>query len=147
MKRIVAIGTNFHYDGVRELDIPPDSPLAMRMFQAFAERSPDGGEHFGPMFEKFIAMATTEPTLTVDDLAKIAAPTLVLAGDDDISHLSHTAALYEALPAGQLAVVPGTSHALPFERPGETTRIIVDFLAAEVPPRTLMPVRRAPPAP
>ena len=55
-----------------------------------------------------MAMATTEPTLTEGDLTGIAAPTLVLAGDDDLIKLSHTSALYEALPAGQLAIVPGT---------------------------------------
>lgn len=143
--RLVAIGTNFHHDGVMPIEMDPSSPLATLMFEAYAERSPDGPDHFGPMFDKFIAMATTEPTLAVDDVTKINAPTLVLAGDDDLMHLSHTAALYEALPAGQLAVVPGASHALVLERPAETARIIVDFLAAEVPPTTLMPARRAGP--
>ena len=57
--------------------------------------------------------------------------------------LSHTSALYEALPAGQLCVVPGSSHALPVEKPDETTRVILGFLAADLPPATLMPIRRA----
>lgn len=141
--RIVAIGTNFHHDGIMPIDIDPNSPLASRLVEAYAERSPDGAEHFGAMFDKFMAMATTEPTLTVDDVAKIAAPTLVLVGDDDLIHLSHTAALYEALPAGQLAVVPAASHVLPLEHPAQTARIIVDFLAGDMPPSTLMPARRA----
>jgi pimeloyl-ACP methyl ester carboxylesterase len=144
--RLVAIGTNFHHEGVMPIEMDPSSPLATLLFEAYAERSPDGPEHFGPMFDKFMAMATTEPTLTVDDVAKISVPTLVLVGDDDLMQLSHTAALYEALPAGQLAVVPDASHALPLERPAETARIIVDFLAADLPPTTLMPARRAGPA-
>jgi pimeloyl-ACP methyl ester carboxylesterase len=79
----------------------------------------------------------------VDDLAAITAPTLVLVGDDDLIALAHTAALFEALPAGQLAVVPSASHALPLERPEETARIIGNFLTAGDEPPTMMPVRRA----
>lgn len=88
-------------------------------------------------------MATTEPTLTVDDLRRVAAPTLVMVGDDDLIALNHTCALYESLPAGQLCVVPRTSHALPLEQAEETARQVLDFLAAGVPPVTFMPVRRA----
>jgi hypothetical protein len=40
--------------------------------------------------------------------------------------------------------VPRTSHALPVERPAEAARVILDFLAAELPAATLMPVRRTP---
>ena len=66
-----------------------------------------------------------------------------MAGDDDAVLLSHTCDMYEALPAGELSIVPGTSHALPIERPDLTARAVLDFLGAEVPPTTLMPVRRA----
>ena len=111
--------------------------------QGYAERSPDGAEHFAEVFERFQTMVTTEPTLTTSDLATITAPTLVMAGDDDLVRLDHTCALYEALPAGQLAIVPGTSHVLPLERPAEVARIIMDFLASDVPPATFLPIRRA----
>ena len=114
------------------------------MRTGYAKRSPDGADHFDEVFAKSMAMFSTEPLLTVDDLAGVKAPTLVMAGDDDISDLAHTCALYEALPAGQLAIVPATSHALPMERPAETAAIILDFLAAEVPPVTMMPERRSP---
>lgn len=140
--RMVVIGANFHFDGVAGFDLPEDSPIVREMIDAYAERSPDGVEHVGEVFGKFTAMVTTEPTLTSDDLGRITAPTLVMAGDDDAVQLSHTCEMYEALPAGQLAIVPGTSHALPVERPEVTARIVRDFLGAEVPPSTLMPVRR-----
>ncbi len=141
--RMVVIGANFHFDGIAGLDLPEDSPLVRSIVDAYAERSPDGGEHFGEIFGKFETMMSTEPTLTTDDLARITAPTLVMAGDDDAILLPHTCAMYEALPAGQLSIVPGASHALPLERPDVTARSVLDFLGAEVPPATLMPVRRA----
>jgi pimeloyl-ACP methyl ester carboxylesterase len=140
--RLVVIGANYHFDGALPLEIPEDSPVAAEMFEAYAARSPDGAEHFGEIFPRFMAMATSEPTWTVDDLSTVTAPTLVMAGDDDLIRLTHTAELYEALPAGQLSIVPATSHALPLERPAEVARIILDFLAADVPPVTMMPIRR-----
>jgi pimeloyl-ACP methyl ester carboxylesterase len=147
--RLVVIGTNYHFDGALPLDFDPNSEFAAMIFQAYAERSPDGGEHFEEIAGKFMNLVTTEPTLTVEDLKNIVAPTLVMAGDDDMIKLSHTAELYEALPNGQLSVVPGTSHALPIERSAETARVIVDFLQADTKPSTFMPIRRAakPPTP
>jgi pimeloyl-ACP methyl ester carboxylesterase len=141
--RMVLIGANFHHNGFGSLDLPEESPFVRAIVEAYAERSPDGGEHFGEVFEKFTAMASTEPTLTTDDLGRITAPTLVMAGDDDAVLLSHTCEMYEALPDGQLSIVPGTSHMLPIERPDVTARTVLDFLGADVPPTTLMPVRRA----
>lgn len=143
VNHLVMIGTNYHFDGALPFDLDPNSELATLIGQAYAERSPDGAEHFGDVAGKFMTMVSTEPTLTTDDLSKINAPTLVMAGDDDLIKLSHTAALYEAIPNSQLAIVPGSSHALPIEQPAETARIILDFLGATDKPATFMPIRRA----
>jgi pimeloyl-ACP methyl ester carboxylesterase len=141
--RMVLIGTNFHHDGVLPLELSEDSPVAAQLLEAYAARSPDGPDHFGVLFEKFLAMATTEPTLSAGDIAAITAPTLVMVGDDDLPRLAHTCELYETLPAGQLCVIPAASHTLPIERPADVARNVVGFLAAQLPPATLMPIRRA----
>jgi pimeloyl-ACP methyl ester carboxylesterase len=141
--RMVLIGANFHFEGAMSVEVSPEFSEMIRA--DYAARSPDGDEHFDAVFGKFVTMITAEPTLTTDDLRRIGTPTLVLAGDDDLITLAHTAELYESLPAGQLAVVPGTSHTLPIERPDETARIIRHFLDVDVPPLTVMPVRRATP--
>jgi pimeloyl-ACP methyl ester carboxylesterase len=141
--RLVLIGVNFHHEGTRPISMPEDAPFAAMIQKAYAERSPHGAEHFAVAMEKCIALITTEPTLTTADIAGVTAPTLVMAGDDDLIEPAHTLALYRALPAGRLAVVPGTSHALPMERPDEVVRLVIDFLAAADPPDTLMPVDRA----
>jgi pimeloyl-ACP methyl ester carboxylesterase len=89
-----------------------------------------------------MTMFATEPAMTIDEIRSITTPALVLVGDDDLVELSHTCALYEALPYGQLAVVPGASHAVPVEKPLEVAALVLDFLAGPVSPRTLMPSRR-----
>ncbi|MFI2708248.1 alpha/beta fold hydrolase, partial [Nocardioides sp. CER28] len=116
--RQVLIGTNFHYDGIVLGGTDDEgSGLAGAMAESYGRRSPDGRDHFPVVHAKFLEMARTEPTLAPADLAAVATPTLVLAGDDDMVSLEHTVTLYLSLPAGQLAIVPGTSHAVPLEKP------------------------------
>jgi pimeloyl-ACP methyl ester carboxylesterase len=143
--RQVLIGANFHFDGIVLDDADEGTDLAGSMADSYGSRSPDGRDHFPVVHAKFMEMARTEPTLTPEDLLTIATPTLVLAGDDDMVSLAHTVALYEALPAGQLAIVPGASHAVPLEKPGLVGELISDFLRGPVPPQTALPVRRAAP--
>ena len=143
--KLVVIGTNFHHEGVpftpEEMGVTADAP-ELAMFRGMYESvSPDGPEHWPVVIEKVTRMWTEEPTLTVDDVAQIQAPTLVMAGDDDMPTLAHTVAMYEALPRGQLAVVPGASHAVPMEKPALVNQLILEFLVGGE-PQTMIPVRR-----
>ena len=68
-----------------------------------------------------------------------------MAGDDDVIAHSHTIELFESIPLGQLAVVPGTSHGFVKEKPAITQVLIQDFLEDLSYPVTKMPIRRANP--
>lgn len=105
--------------------------------------SPDGPNHWPVIFRKIQRMASEEPLLNASDLAVIKAPVLVMAGDDDAIAPAHTQALYEALLHGQLAIIPGTSHAVFMEKPALVNRMILDFLAEEGLPTTFLPLRRS----
>jgi pimeloyl-ACP methyl ester carboxylesterase len=146
VRRQVVIGSNFHHTGLLDafdLGEDPDAP-DVAMFKAMQDAlSPGGPEHWPSFFHRSARMWREGPTMTVDDLAKIDVPTLVLAGDDEVIHLAHTCALYEALPESQLAIVPGTSHLLTMEKPDVVNAIILGFLAETERPTTLIPVRRA----
>lgn len=143
LRRVVAIGANFHRDGLMEM-APRDNES--EEFAAWAQRfgdvSPDGIEHARVVAHKTEVMYATQPNLTVDDLAMISIPLLVMAGDDDVATLEHTCSLYEAVANAQLAIVPGTSHGLLKERSKESARIITHYLRSELPPVTEMPIRR-----
>jgi pimeloyl-ACP methyl ester carboxylesterase len=140
--RLVLISGNFHHDGlVAGLDV---GDLAANDYLAdvYGKLSPDGRDHFPVIADKILRMATTEPTLNAADLAKVAARTLVMAGDDDMVSAEHTLLLYRGIPDSELAIVPGTSHALIIEKPDLCNRIILDFLTKDPTP-TFMPIRRA----
>jgi pimeloyl-ACP methyl ester carboxylesterase len=76
-------------------------------------------------------------------LKKIKCSTLILAGDDEPFSTEHTASLYEAIPNAQLAILPGTSHAVLKEKPDLVEKILKDFYRNPGPPMTLNPNRRA----
>jgi pimeloyl-ACP methyl ester carboxylesterase len=141
--RVVAIGANYHYDGL--MPMPPfdtDGDDFAAWAERFGEHSPDGASHATVVEEKTRIMTYSEPNLTPNDLATIPVPVLVMAGDDDVATLAHTCSMYESIPHAQLSIVPGTSHMLLKERTKESLRIILHFLTADLPPVTYMPIRR-----
>jgi pimeloyl-ACP methyl ester carboxylesterase len=146
VRSLVAIGTTFHHDGelvpTSEWGMEPDGPEMAWLRGLYADASPDGADHWPVVFAKVMRLWAEEPTFTVEDLARIQVPVLVMVGDDDGIRFDHTVAFYEALAHGQLAVVPAASHALPLEKPDDVTRLILAFLR-DGEPTTFMPARRA----
>ncbi len=167
--RLVAIGANYHWDVVPDLTgaaasedatdvaeavggdgtsetaagagdvVPTENPVVARMAAAYAARSPDGPDHFAVVAAKGFHLFGVEPELTPGDLARVSVAVLLMAGDDDLVPLSHTAAFFAGLPEAQLAIVPGASHGLPMEYPEEVVGLIERFLGSAVPPATMMP--------
>jgi pimeloyl-ACP methyl ester carboxylesterase len=148
VRKVVAMGANFRpapecaAEPAMLGELTPDGPELAPFREMYAAVSPDGADHWPVVVAKMADVYAVEPDLTPDDLARITAPTLVLVGDDDLLTLEHTIALYRAIPRSELAVVPGTSHALPLEKPAQVNRVILDFLANEPIP-TMLPIRRA----
>ena len=63
------------------------------------------------------------------DLPKIAMPTLVLVGEDDvITPPADAKAMAGALPNARLEVIPNAGHLAPVENPEATNRAILAFL-------------------
>jgi len=145
LKRVVLVGANYHFDGMRPM---PMFHLEGEQFEEWAtkygELSPSGKEHARDVITKTLHMFDTEPAFSVEDLKKISVPLLVMAGDDDLMELSHTTSMFEAIPGAQLAIVPGTSHAVLKEKTKLSSKIIRNFFEDEYPPVTYQPSRRAP---
>jgi pimeloyl-ACP methyl ester carboxylesterase len=149
VRKLVVIGTNYDLTGIpAELQeglgqVTADSedmamPRAMHVAVA-----PGGPESWNTLYAKFQVVAHTQPHITLEEIGRITAPTLVVSGDDDLITLEHTATLYRTIPNAELAVLPGTSHFLMMEKPDLLNRVVLDFLEKE-PVQTMMPVRRAP---
>ena len=77
-----------------------------------------------------LALMTRDYGVTLSDLARIDAPTLVLAGDRDMIRPFHTRAIAQALPHAVLAIQPG-SHFLAGESPARFCLNCLRFLRGE----------------
>lgn len=65
-----------------------------------------------------------------DRLEQIAAPTLVLTGDEDnVVDWHSSEGLAERIPDARLRVFPGTGHLFLWEQPGEVANALLEFLA------------------
>jgi pimeloyl-ACP methyl ester carboxylesterase len=125
VRRLVLVAGVFHRDGWH--------PSAVNWPEGLDPDSVPG---------KMARMHGAEPTLTADDLARVRSRTLVMVGDDDEVSLEHAVEMYRALPQGELAVVPGTSHGLLVEKPELCNTMAIDFLAKDPVPQ-MAPIRRA----
>lgn len=111
--------------------------LLRMMFQPlYAALSPDGPGHFEVALAKWLSMWQEGPGLAVSDLAKISAPVLVMQGDHDGVRVEHSAEIARTVPDAQLAVLPGTSHSAPLEKPHLVNLILLELLGEQ--PTTLM---------
>lgn len=71
------------------------------------------------------------PRLKATDLAGIAVPTLVLAGEHDMIQDAHTRLIARSLPHGQVHVFPGLSHYAPRENPAMFNATVLSFLGPQ----------------
>jgi pimeloyl-ACP methyl ester carboxylesterase len=118
-----------------ERALADDPGLASYLRDDYAKTSPDGPEHFDVVFDKVLSLWRNPVELTIETLATVTSPVLVLQGDDDGVRIDWNRRLAAALPKGQLAVVPGTGHGAPIQRAAVVNQMIRDFLADPEPER------------
>ena len=113
VSRLALTGVNARFDGyteenkewVRALD-PASEPVSER----YCTLSPDGGNHWPVVLGRMKPMWAAEPSFTDAELARIAAPTLLIFGDRDIVTPEHAVEMFRAIPGAQLCVVPDAGH-------------------------------------
>ncbi len=114
----------------------------MQMFAAmYAMASPDGPDHFPEVWEKFRAM-WAEPFDWSDTVRSIAAPTLVIVGDDDYVTVGHAERVQPARPRVHRRSGAGDADAAAPEGHGVIAIAASPGVAS---PRRLGSSRRTPP--
>ncbi len=119
----------FHFDGWKPgvLDPLPQDVLEF-LGGLYGEVSPHGPGHWPSVWARLEEEHHRAPALTIDDLARIATPALLAFADTDGEvRLDHLHGMHEAMPNAQLAIVPGTGHGLPADKPDLFNRLSIDF--------------------
>jgi pimeloyl-ACP methyl ester carboxylesterase len=74
-------------------------------------------------------MLLTQPNFTVDELAGIKVPTLILDGEtEEVIRIDHVEAIAKAIPGAKLIWLPGVGHYAPLQTPGKWNSVVLDFL-------------------
>jgi pimeloyl-ACP methyl ester carboxylesterase len=62
-----------------------------------------------------------------DDMKRITAPTLIVAGDEDEAVLEPSLMMKRTIPTADLFIMPGSGHMTNLEDPALFNRIVEDF--------------------
>jgi pimeloyl-ACP methyl ester carboxylesterase len=139
VKRLVSVSGLFNANAQSPEDLNWIRSLTPESFRknmtALVKRydkiSPDGPAHFPVVFEKTKRLWLNEPNIAKEELAKISAPTMVMAGDRDAIPIEHTLEMFRSIEGAQLCIIPGTTHFLMSQKPDMVNRTILDFLIAK----------------
>jgi pimeloyl-ACP methyl ester carboxylesterase len=143
VKRIVSVGGFFDTGNLTERDkdwLKAATPESFRkavpeVVKRYEELAPDGPAHFPIVFEKTVRMWLNEPNIRKEELAKIVAPTLVMAGDKESIPQEHTLELFRSIKNSQLCILPASTHFLLSENSTKANRTILEFLLDDQKPK------------
>lgn len=131
LNRVVAYGANFDPSGVR-LDIGTSdrfNAYIARAEEDYQKRSPHP-ERWNEFLANISNMWATEPNWTMEQIASITTPFLILDGaEEEAIDLNQTKLMAVLMPNAELLLIPGTGHFAMFEKPEEFNQIVLDYLA------------------
>jgi pimeloyl-ACP methyl ester carboxylesterase len=124
VKKIVSMAANLN-PGPEAFDPEVDALIkSMMELPDEAKDTPQGRRQL-----KVVGMMLKEPNIPPAMLAKVTAPTLVLASDNDLVRLEHIVTIYKSLPNAQLAIFPNRTHLIPYDDPEQFNSTVDRFLA------------------
>jgi pimeloyl-ACP methyl ester carboxylesterase len=105
-------------------------PLELR--DAYLKTAPHP-EQLQSFFDKSVRRMQEFKDIPADQIRSIAAPTLVMIGDNDVVRPEHAVETFRLLPHAQLAVLPGTDHMMMVKQTDWEVSMVDAFLNAPMP--------------
>lgn len=119
--RLILNGANMSPEGVkRTVQIPIE--IGYKIATKFSKKS-DAAKTNAEM----LGLMVNDPNLTPDDLAKIQAKTLVIAGTNDVIKKEHSIQIVKSIPSAKLAFLRG-DHFIAYKQHEEFNEIVLQFL-------------------
>jgi pimeloyl-ACP methyl ester carboxylesterase len=149
VRKLVTVSPNYRSDGYYQELLAGLSMMTLETFVGTPEE--DAYLRHAPHPEDFPVLVEKQKVLPQEfafpdeDVAAIAAPTLLVYGDSDVIRPEHAVALFRllgggvpsdltgSLPSSQLAILPGTTHrSIVNERADQLLAVSEPFLAAPI---------------
>ena len=121
VNRLILDGANLDASGVkRSIQIPIE--IGYRLARLFAKRSPGALKN-----AEMLGLMVNDPDVKPEELERIQAPTLVMAGDKDMIKESHTRLIASRIPGARLKIIPG-DHFIANRQPDAFNEAVLSFL-------------------
>lgn len=133
VRKVVAYGAVHDNKGVDAKTIEemraakPDDAMLAPMRAGYERESPTP-EKWPETVKLMQTMLVTEPRWTLEQLAAISAPVLLVNGEHDIVLRSHAEAIKSAIPGARLEIVAGATHGAPLENADTVNKLTLEFL-------------------
>lgn len=125
VNRLILNGANLNTKGVKaSVQIP--IVIGYKIAALFAGKSPDAKHN-----AEILGLMVNEPNIKVEELKKVTARTLVIAGTKDMIKEKHTRQIYENLPDARIAIISG-DHFIADRNPTAFNQAVEEFLTVMV---------------
>ncbi len=121
VKKLILDGGNLNTKGVRP-SVQILIEIGYRIASLFSAKSPNARKN-----AELMGLMVNEPNIAPEDLAGIAAETLVIAGTRDMIRRRHTQLIAEHIPRAQLVFIEG-DHFIASKKPAEFNQTVKAFL-------------------
>ena len=133
ISHLVTFGANFSPDGANAqdrawADTATAAAFGPDMKKGYQAISPNR-DHYEEAMNKIIQLWKTQPNFTTEELGRIRAKTMIVAGEFDLVRREHTEALAKAIPGAKLWIVPGANHGVMIDKADQVNPAVADFLA------------------
>ena len=124
--RLILDGANLDASGVKcKYQIPIE--FGYRIARLSARKHPEAKRK-----AELLGLMVNDPDVKVEELSRIQAPTLVVAGDKDMIRDAHTRLIASHIPGAQLRILPG-DHFVANKHPDAFNDAVLSFLLQERP--------------
>ena len=121
VNKLILNGANLDASGVkRSIQIPIE--IGYRIARLFANKSPEARKN-----AEMMGLMVNDPNVKPEELSRIQAPTLVIAGDKDMIKESHTRLIAAHIPGSELVIIPG-NHFIANKAPEAFNKAVLQFL-------------------
>jgi Predicted hydrolases or acyltransferases (alpha/beta hydrolase superfamily) len=119
--RLILDGANLDASGVkRSIQIPIE--IGYRFARLFAARNPGARKN-----AEMLGLMVNDPDVKPEELSRIQAPTLVIAGDNDMIKDAHTRLIAAHIPGAELEIIHG-DHFIANKEPAAFNEAVLRFL-------------------
>jgi len=131
VKKLVITGANLQPDSTA---VSPDVlkrvaktyNMFEKMFSAKDAKTP-----LDSIVYKYIKLLVEQPNIAAEELRRITAPTLVIAGDHDVIKPDHTLKIFQNIPHAYLWILPNSGHYTLVTHTDEFNKVADDFFTTK----------------